>query len=369
MKKAVTALLLGLGLCLGLAAYPAARAATDAGVTPYTFPAEDSQHEGTWLIWPHRYTYGKKYQKALEQIWIEMVQALSPGERVHIVAYNQQEQARITKLLADKGVEMSQVDFTIAKTDDVWARDVGPIFVIDQNGKPIIDDFAFNGWGKKTAYKYDDQLASKIAKQEGIAVQKIPGLTIEGGSVELDGQGTAMLTKSSVLNSNRNPKMTQKQAESYLRKYLGVKNFIWLQGAKGEDITDAHIDGFARFLDSRTILTVKKSDFGDLYEGMKMSDYQKLTHATNAQGEPYQVITLPLTKKNVQGLDYKGSYLNYYVGNQVVLVPTYHDANDQVALQKLQKLYPDRQVVGIDVRKLYKYGGMLHCVTQQQPEF
>lgn len=332
------------------------------------FPSETTQHEGTWLTWPHRFTYGRAYQHEIEPIWIAMTKALTSGENVHLIAYNAREQKRITTLLTHAKVPMNKVDFTIAKSDDVWSRDTGPLFVRTSTGKLAIADFKFNGWGGKAAHKNDNRLPAAVAKVKKLPRLSIPGFVLEGGSVELDGHGTAMLCKSSVLNRNRNPGISQAKAEAYLTKYFGVTHFIWLDGVVGEDITDAHIDGMARLFDDQTILTVSKTDFYQLYEGIHRQDYTKLQNATNAHGKPYKLVTLPMTAKNVRGLDYKGSYLNYYAGNDAVLVPTYHDKNDQTALKIFSRLYPDRKVVGIDVTALYQYSGMLHCVTQQQPQ-
>lgn len=336
-------------------------------VSTYNFPSETAPHEGTWLTWPHRFTYGRAYRNDLEPIWVAMTKSLVSGERVHIIAYNAKEQARISKRLTQAKVPLHRVDFTLAKSDDVWSRDTGPLFVRDTTGKLAIADFSFNGWGRKAPYKRDNQLPATVAKAQNIPRLPIPKFVLEGGSVEMDGHGTAMLCQSSVLNPNRNPGLHAQQAEAYMRTYFGVKHFIWLKGVVGEDITDAHIDGIARFRDDQTLLTVSKRDFSQLYDGIDMKDYATLHTATNAAGTPYKVIELPMTAKNVHGLDYKGSYLNYYIGNKVVLVPTYQDKHDQVALKTLGHLYPGRKVVGIDVTKLYRYGGMLHCVTQQQP--
>ncbi|MFC6260556.1 agmatine deiminase family protein [Levilactobacillus fujinensis] len=333
----------------------------------YYFPSETAKHEGTWLTWPHRFTYGRAYQNEITPIWVAMTKALVNGENVHIIAYDVKEQKRITTRLTQAKIPMTKVDFTISKSDDVWSRDTGPLFVRTSAGKLAIADFKFNGWGDKTAHKNDNHLPAAVAKAKNLPLLSIPNFVLEGGSIELDGHGTAMLCKSSVLNPNRNPGISQAKAETYLTKYFGVIHFIWLDGVIGEDITDAHIDGMARFYDSRTILTVSKADFYQLYEGSHRQDYTKLQTATNAQGKPYKLVTLPMTAKKVRGLDYKGSYLNYYVGNDVVLVPTYHDKNDQTALKIFGRLYPDRKIVGIDVTALYQYGGMLHCVTQQQP--
>ncbi|MBJ6746689.1 agmatine deiminase family protein [Streptococcus sp. 121] len=214
----------------------------------------------------------------------------------------------------------------------------------------------------------DDVIPQRVAEAKGYSRLDVADFVLEGGSVELDGHGTALLTRSAVLNENRNPGMSQEEAEAYMTQYLGAANFIWLDGVSGEDITDAHIDAIARFVDDKRMVAVSKADFFDLYEGIKRKDLEILYAAQNAKGEAYAITELPLTKKNVKGLDYKGSYVNFYVGNEVVLVPIYSDANDQEAMDKIQKLYPDREVVGIDVSKLYKKGGMIHCVTQQQPQ-
>lgn len=333
----------------------------------YQFPAEDTKHEGTWLTWPHKYTYGKSYQKELEPIWIAMVKALHTGEKVHIIAYNEKEQEHITALLKDPQLDMTKVDFVISKSDDVWTRDTGPMFVYDKDKKPIIADFAFDGWGEKTSFKHDDQIPQEVAKAKKLPIISIPNLVLEGGAVELDGSGTLMACKSSVISKNRNQELTQAQVESLARTYLGVTNFIWLEGVMDQDITDAHIDGIARFYDDQTILTVSEDDFFELYEDISIDDYNALTSARNASGSPYEIIELPLTAKNVEGLDYKGSYLNFYIGNKVVLLPVYDDVNDDKAIELLSTLYEDKEIIPINVNALYQYGGMLHCVTQQQP--
>lgn len=333
----------------------------------YTMPAEDLPHEGTWLTWPHRYTYGIEYQQEVEHIWVQMVDTLHIGERVHIVAYDKTEQARIKKLLADSAVDLTQIDFVLAKSDDVWARDTGPMFVFDENGGLVIANFAFDGWGEKVPYENDDQIPAAVAEQKNFPTVAIPGFVLEGGAVELDGNGTLMAAKSSVVSKNRNSDFSVRQAEEYLSRYLGIRNFIWLEGVTDEDITDAHIDGTARFLDDSTILTVSKSDFAKLYENINMDDYAKMQSARNAAGKPYEIIELPLTKEIVEGADCYGSYLNYYIGNEVVLVPVYDDENDVLALETIAELYPTREVVPIVVNDLFQYGGMLHCVTQQQP--
>jgi agmatine deiminase len=346
----------------------------------YTMPEESETHEGTWLQWPHQYQYGISYRNSLDATWIAMTQALVISEKVHIIAYNQTEKDRIIALLNTANVPMTNVDFKIYKTDDVWVRDNGPIYVKDKNNNLVIQDWGFNGWGNKI----DDQsglliqsencnlIPSKVATDQGKTIVDINSIMInEGGSVVMDGNGTLMACKSSILNSNRNPGMTQAQAEAIFTKYLGQTNFIWLDGQAGLDVTDQHIDGFAIFGNQNTIVTLEQNDLLD-YD-VKQSDINKLYAAKKKDGTAYTFLKVPLTQNNVvitkgTNLGYKGSYINYYIANNKVLVPNYNDPNDSVANGIIQTLYPTRTVVGIDVRSLYENGGMIHCVTQQQPQ-
>jgi len=345
----------------------------------YTMPEESAPHEGTWLQWPHQYQYGIAYRNDLDPTWVAMTAALVSSENVHIIAYDQAEKERIIELLNAANVPLANVDFKIYKTDDVWVRDNGPIYAKDQNGNLLIQDWGFNGWGQKTdewsgqAIQYENcnVIPSRIAADQGKELVDLNAVMInEGGSVELDGHGTLMACKSSILNSNRNPGMTQAQAEAIFTQYLGVTHFVWLDGQAGLDITDQHIDGFARFGNSTTIVTMSENDLLDF--DVKQSDIEKLYRAKNKEGEAYQFLKIPLTQNTVKKVDgtdlgYKGSYINYYIANSKVLVPNYNDPNDAVANALIQSLYPTRTVVGIDVRNLYENGGMVHCVTQQQP--
>lgn len=337
----------------------------------YTFPEESELHEGTWLQWPHQYQYGLDFRNALDPTWVELTKVLVTSENVHIIAYNQTEKNRISNLLTNASVDLSRVDFKIYPNDDFWIRDNGPIYVHDKEGNLVIQDWGFNGWGNKAEFENCNTIPAKIGQDQNRTVVDLNAVMInEGGSVELDGKGTLMACKSSILNNNRNPGMTQEEAEGIFTKYLGVTNFVWLDGQAGLEITDQHIDGFARFGNSNTIVTMESADLLDF--DVLPSDIDKLFDAKNKDGESYNFLKLPLTQNNVvtsygQNLGYKGSYCNYYIANTKVIVPTYNDPNDDVALQILQTIYPNRTVVGIDFRDVYVNGGMIHCITQQQP--
>lgn len=338
----------------------------------YTMPEEGSLHEGTWLQWPHQYQYGITYRNRLDATWVAMTKELSSGEKVHLIVYDQTEQNRITALLNAAAVSLTNIDFNIYKTDDVWVRDNGPLYVKDKNGQVIIEDWGFNGWGNKAQYSNCNAIPAKIGAGRHITVIDMNNMMInEGGAFETDGNGTLLATKSAILNANRNPGMTQASAEKILTKYTSVTNFIWLDGVAGLEITDQHIDGFARFGDRSTIVTMAQNDL--LNYDVKQADINKLYASKNKDGDAYNFLTLPLTQNDVvttygKNLGYKGSYVNYYIANNKILVPNYNDPNDAVANAKLQSLYPSRLVVGIDVRNLYANGGMVHCVTQQQPQ-
>lgn len=338
----------------------------------YTMPEESEEHEGTWLQWPHEYQYGKSHPEKLDYTWVKMTKELESSEKVHIIVYDEIEKERIINLLEKNSVSLNNIDFKIYPTDDFWIRDNGPIYVKDKNNNFVIEDWGFNAWGSKFEYKNCNIIPEKISKDQNIKRVDLNNIMInEGGAVEIDGNGTLLATKSAILNKNRNPNMTEKQANEIFTKYLGVTNFIWLDGVEGLEITDMHIDGFARFGDKKTIVTMEKNDL--INWEVPQSDISKLYSAKNIDGISYNFVKLPLTEKNViteygKKLGYKGSYVNYYIANTKILVPNYNDINDKIANKIIQDLYPDRTVVGIDVRNLYANGGMIHCVTQQQPK-
>lgn len=333
-------------------------------------PGEDLQHEGTWLQWPHNNLYGPYYQGDVEAGWVTMTNALQTGEMVHIVAYDEAHKTHIINELTNASVPLTNVDFHVFPTNDVWVRDNGPVFVYDENDEMHILDWGFNGWGEDVPYALCDVIPQSVSSAIGIPRIDLSAMVLEGGAVEHDGNGTMIATRSAVTHWSRNPGLTEAQIENYMSTYLGFTKFIWLDGVYGQDITDHHIDGFVKFANDSTIVTMDSTDLD--YWMVTESEMDLIYDATNVNNEPYDIVIVPLTQNNVQttygnDLGYKGSYCNYYIGNDAVLVPIYNDPNDAVALSIIQGLYPNRNVVGINVQNLYEYGGMTHCVTQQQP--
>ena len=349
----------------------------------YTFPDETETHEGTWLQWPHQYEYGVAYRNSLDATWVAMANALQANEKVHIIAYNSTEQTRIINKLTTASVPLTNIDFKLFQTNDVWVRDNGPIYVRNSSGNLVLQDWGFNGWGGDYNFAKCNVIPTSIANANGTTVLNLNStMTIEGGSWELDETRTFLATKSSILaQSNqttptvvmavRNLGMTQTQAETILTQYLGVTKFIWLNGGfSTNDITDMHIDAIAKFVPGNKMVTMNNADL--LYWGLTQADINTLYNASNNNNSVYTKVYLPLTQNNVTtqtgtALGFKGCYINYYVANNRVLVPNYSDPNDAIANNLIAALYPGRTVVGIDVRNLYENGGMVHCVTQQQP--
>jgi agmatine deiminase len=337
----------------------------------YTMPIETNEHEGTWLQWPHNNLYGPYYRDDLRNTWVGMTRELIKGENVHIVAYDENERDYIIETLTDEAVDLTKIDFLIRQNDDCWVRDNGPIFVYDENNNLVVLDWEFNGWGGDTAYDLCNTVPIAISEELALPAIDLNAMVIEGGAFEIDGNGTFLATKSSILGDDRNPNLTQAEAEDYLTTHLGVTNFLWLDGVAGLEITDMHIDGFARFHDTEILVTMNAIDLE--YWEVPEADVEILLNASNVNGEAFNFVFLPLTQNNVvtkwgENLGYKGSYVNYYIGNAVVLVPTYDDPRDEDAIALLAELYPNREVVGINVQNLYYSGGMIHCVTQQQPK-
>jgi agmatine deiminase len=335
-------------------------------------PDEAVTHAATWLAWPHAATYGRAYRDRLEPTFVEMTAALVGGELVRVVVNSAAEQARVRGVLQAAGVPLGGVDMYVRRTDDVWIRDNGAIFVFDPAGRMVALDWGFNGWGFDAPFRSDDTLPVAMAAVRGVPRIDLRRTILEGGAFEVDGAGTFLATRSAILEPDRNPGLAEATLEARLTMALGVDHFIWLDGADGGrlDITDMHIDGFARFAPGGVLVTMADADLA--YWGLSAADIATLGAAVDAAGVPFARLDLPLTANDVvttygAPVGFKGSYTNFYIANDVVLVPTYADPNDAVALALLAPLFPGRTVVGIDSRNLYRVGGMIHCVTQQEP--
>lgn len=325
-------------------------------------PAEWEPHEGTWISWPWNLdTFPDGKLKNVEEIYLQMIEALTSGEKVFLLVNDEKTEEMVRKRLK-KGTNERNLFIYQIHTEDVWFRDYGPIFVVrNQNGKREIamTHWIFNAWGNKwPPLDHDTVIPSKIEKI--IEVPRFePGIVLEGGSIDVNGKGTLMTTEQCLLNKNRNPTLTKGQIEKKLSEFLGITHFIWLgEGIIGDD-TDGHIDDIARFVNEDTVVyTIEKN----------RENETRLKNSTDQNGKKLNLIEMLMPGK-IPGAwtQAPASYCNFYIGNSVVLVPIYHHPNDKIALRILEDAFPKRKVIGIYCEDLVYGFGSIHCVTQQQP--
>jgi len=344
-------------------------------VTPatlgYRMPAEWEPHESTWLAWPHNLnTWPGKFD-LVPGIYIEIVRALHTHEPVYIYVEDTEMVTETRKLLKREGLNLSAVKFYEIPTDDTWARDHGPIFVsrLHENKPELaVTDWIFNSWGEKYGpWNLDDAVPQKIAKMLRLPLFE-PDIVLEGGSIDVNGQGTLLTTEACLLNPNRNPTLTREDIETYLRAYLGVTNILWLgEGIVGDD-TDGHVDDLARFVNPTTVVCALEDDPVDANYALLRDNFDRIQKMTDQDGNPLRVVPLYMPSPVVyDGTRLPASYANFYIANGVVLMPTYDCPNDKRAMATLQELFPTRQVVGIHCTDLVWGLGAIHCITQQQP--
>jgi agmatine deiminase len=334
-------------------------------------PAEWAPHRGTWLSWPHKEASWPGKFAPVPAIFADIVHELSPGEEVHINVAGPETEEDVRHFLVHRGVPLNNVYFHHNPTNDAWCRDHGPIFVqrdTPRGAQQAIIDWGFNAWGNKyPPFDLDDVVPTRIATEFGLPVFH-PGIVMEGGSIDVNGLGTLLTTEACLLHPNRNPQLSRGEIETCLRDYLGVGNILWLgDGIEGDD-TDGHVDDLARFTDPRTVVTVVEDDPADSNYQPLQENLARLRAMRDQDGEPLRVVTLPMPKRlEHEGQRLPASYANFYVANDVVLLPTYDPARDGEALDTLQRLFPTRRVVGIDCTDLVWGLGAFHCVTQQWP--
>jgi agmatine deiminase len=336
----------------------------------YRMPAEWEPHAGTWLSWPHKADTWPGKLASIPPIWVEMVRALSPGERVHILVNESAPASRVTALLKQGGIEMASVTLHEIPTDDAWARDHGPIFVTrpGPEARLAVVKWRFNSWGGKyPPWEQDDRVSEQVAARLDVPLFS-PGIVLEGGSIDVNGRGTLLTTESCLLNPNRNPQLGRGAIETLLCDYLGVRHILWLrEGVEGDD-TDGHVDDLTRFVDETTVVTVVEEDPADTNYEPLQENYRRLLEMTDQDGRPLQVVKMPMPSPlYCEDTRLPASYANFYIGNRVVLMPTFDERNDAVAREVLESVFPGRRIVGINAVDLVWGLGAFHCVTQQQP--
>ncbi len=329
-------------------------------------PAEWEPHAATWLAWPHAVTTWPGCLEQAEHEFAFLVRSLARFERVELIAQSDAQRARIEALLGGVARD-GAVRLHVIQTDDVWMRDIGPTFARGAAGLVALD-WTFNAWGGKyPPWDRDDAVAARVAQLVGVDCER-PGVVLEGGAIEVDGEGTLLATEPTLLDPKRNPGIDRAAIDALAFELLGVRKTIWLgDGIEGDD-TDGHIDDIARFVAPGRVVCARESDPRDPNHAPLEDCVARLRAARDAAGRALEVIDLPMPPPVLAGEDrLPASYANFYIANGAVLVPVFGAAADERALAVLRPLFPAREVVGIPSRTLVRGLGAVHCLTQQQP--
>ena len=331
-------------------------------------PAEWAPHSACWLAWP---SHGHLWQENLGPAQAEFAAlciaiAEEGGEALDLLV--QDEQAEAQARLALTSV-LSQVRFHRVPVGDIWLRDTAPIFVQDASGALHAARFGFNGWGGKYVLPEDDQVSRRVAALSGLPAE-VHGWILEGGSVEVDGEGTVLTTRQCLLNPNRNPGMNQLDIEAGLKLGLGGTRVLWLDEGLLNDHTDGHIDTLARFVAPGVVVCMEAQDATDPNAATLDRLASDLAGMSDAKGRSLQVVRIPSPGllENEDGEPMPASYVNFYIGNRSVVVPNYGQPSDGAAVAAIAQLFPGHRVVGRSARAILSGGGAFHCITQQQPE-
>ncbi|RYF96646.1 MAG: agmatine deiminase family protein [Chitinophagaceae bacterium] len=336
----------------------------------YYFPAEFASHDATWLSWPHKEASWPGKIQTIYPAYSEFIRELTRGEDVCINVSDEAMKNLAMTHLDKAGADPSKLKFFFHPTNDAWCRDHGPAFLVNPSAenKKVIVDWGYNAWGNKyPPYDLDDVIPSLIGQELGLPVYH-PGIVMEGGSVEFNGEGTLLTSTACLLNENRNPTLNQQQIETYLRKYYGVEQILWVdEGIVGDD-TDGHIDDTVRFVNADTVLTVIEQNQQDENYELLQHNLKQLKAMRLLNGKQLNIIELPMPDK----MEYEDqrlpcSYANFYIANKSVIVPVFKCKNDDKALQIIQHCFPDRAVIGIDSRDIIWGLGSFHCLSQQEP--
>lgn len=355
---------------------PAASAVTPHSLG-YRMPAEWEPHAATWLAWPHNRSDWPGKFDAIPWVFADIIRYLARAEDVNLIVASALEKKSAQEILRRSHVDAKRVKFHQWPTNRIWTRDSGPIFVKNQNGVALTN-WRFNAWAKYPDWKHDNQLPQRIAKkfkfEQFTPMIDLKGrphrVVLEGGSIDVNGQGLMLTTEECLLSKvqQRNPGLAQRDLEQVFADYLGVEKVIWLgRGIQGDD-THGHVDDISRFVAADTVLTVVEPSRADANYEPLQENLRRLRAATDLDGRKLQIVELPLPRPVVfRGQRLPASYANLYIANNLVLVPTFNDPNDRVALNILAGLFPGREIAGIHCGDFIWGLGAIHCMTQQQP--
>ena len=338
------------------------------------FPAEWENQSGILLCFPHNGNDWPGKYEAIKWAFVEFIKKVSCYEDVYLVVADELLKDRVTEMLTMAHVELKKVSFIIHRTNRSWMRDSGPI-IVQHGGKREALNFHFNGWAKYSNYQLDKGVPQKVADFLKLpltsAVYKGKPVILEGGAIDVNGKGTLLTSEECLLHPSiqvRNKGFSKADYEAIFKEYLGVTNVIWLgDGIIGDD-THGHIDDLCRFVNEDTIITVVESDKKSPNYKPLQDNYERLQKAVLENGNPPKVITLPMPKQIVfEDLSLPASYANFLILNKCVLVPTFNDSNDRIALNIIVECFPNREIIGIAATDLIWGFGTLHCLSQQIP--
>ncbi len=344
----------------------------------YAMPAEWEKHEATWLGWPHNPTDWPDKLDTIRWVYGEMVRKIAPGERVRILVRNAAEQQLARRYLQRAGADLRRVQFIVHPTNRGWTRDSGPIFVrrrVKGRSDTAIVHFHFNAWAKYPDWQKDRRVpetaARLLRKRLFHAECRGRDFVIEGGGIEVNGAGTLLTTEECYLDPKvqvRNPGLGRAEIEDTLKRYLGVTNVQWLVAGPVGDDTHGHIDDICRFVNRKTVVLIRETNRKDINHRPLAENWERIQDVRLEDGSKPEVVPLPMPAPiYFDGYRLPASYANFYIANAAVIVPTFNDPNDRVALGILAELFADRPVVGIHAVDLVLGFGSLHCLTQQQP--
>lgn len=337
----------------------------------YYLPPEWAPQSGVMLTWPHAHGDWAARLHEVEPVFVAIAREVARREKVLITCYDERHRQHVSQRLDAGGVDRRRVVLRTAPSNDTWARDHGPITVACGD-ELLLLDFLFNGWGGKYGYALDNALTRRLYDQGTFGATPLQSvdLVLEGGSIEVDGSGSLLTTERCLLAPTRNPGLARAALEARLAELLGVTRVLWLKhGALAGDDTDSHIDTLARFCDAGTIAYVACDDARDEHYAELRAMEEELRQLRAADGAPYRLVALPLPRAvlDEHGRRLPATYANFLIINGAVLVPTYRDPADALALERLRSCFADREIVAIDCLPLVFQYGSLHCVTMQLP--
>lgn len=328
-------------------------------------PDESEPHQRTWMAFgASRKIWGNTLLPAVQRNLATIALTIARYEPVSMLV-RQSDLLFAQRLMGDK------IELIVCPHDDLWVRDTGPVFVVTQAGEKAAVDFNFNGWGEKQDFDLDAEVASFVTQRAGVRGISTD-LILEGGGIEVDGHGTAIITESCVLNENRNPGVSKAQCERALKQLLGLEKILWLPGIKGKDITDGHTDFYARFASPGVVIAGYDPDPKSFDHAVTRRHLDILRTATDAEGRPLEVVVLEAPSKvrdQFANDDFAAGYINFYVCNGAVIAPEFGDARTDIAAKRaLQRAFPGRDLVQINIDAIAAGGGGIHCTTQQEPK-